>query len=225
MRPIDADESLAWSKNLDALRAGIAARKPDAIERIELQRRKLQDELGRAVSAIGVMQARERATGVPLDEGRAVALNARAELLQGRLSDLRAITARVRAAPLPDDGATPETAARPAVGRDLPESLMDAAMDLKCGWAVRVSGTREALMHYDELRVIGSPGETASRLERAYVAWRSAMAHARLPIWCTELVVCEGKSLLEASRLRGWDPRIIGHQVESGLLVYQVRAT
>jgi hypothetical protein len=91
----------------------------------------------------------------------------------------------------PDDGATPETAARPVVGCDVPENLIDAAMDPRCGWAVRVAGTREALMHYDELRVIGSPGETASRLERAYIGWRSAMAHQRLLTWPTELIVCE----------------------------------
>jgi hypothetical protein len=224
MRPIDADESLAWSKNLEALRAGVAARKPDAVDRVKLQVRKLERELGPLALTLAVMQAKAR-TGVDVDDGRVAAIIGRMDKLRAQLDDLRPILRNIKAVPrADDDGPTSEVAARPTIAYDVPEDLRPVAEDLRCGWLVRTAGLSAAISSYDELRTRGEPGRVAERLERNYVGWRAQMAHSRLPLWPTELVVCEGKSLLQAARLRGWDPRIIGHQVAAGLILYQVHA-
>jgi hypothetical protein len=222
MRQIDAESSLLWSRHLEALRVGVRARSPDGPDRVRREIRRLERELGPLASTLAVIEAKHR-TGHPVDLGRAEAIRARMETLQNQLDDLRPILRNLKAAPHADDrGATPEVAARPAAGCDIPENLLDAAMDLRCGWAVRVSGVREALMHYDEVRIMGSPGETAARLERAYTAWHAEMLRQRMLVWPVTLLVFEGKSALEASRLRNADPRLVTHLACAGLVLYQV---
>jgi hypothetical protein len=212
-----------WSKSIEVLRIALAARKPDAIDRIKLHIRKLEAELGPLVSTIAIQEARLR-TGRHVNVDRTATMRQRVEIIQSRLADLRALLRGVKSTSIPDTGATPETASRAPMMRDIPDDLVGPAMDLRCGWMVRTAGAREAIMRYDEVRIVGSPGETATRLERAYVAWRGAMAHMRLLTWPTEIVVCEGRSLLESARRRHMDPRIIGCLLQAGLLTYQTAA-
>jgi hypothetical protein len=220
MRPIDAENALHWSRHLEALRAGVRNRSPDGPDRIRREIKRLERELGPLASTLSVIEAKHR-TGQPVDLGRGEAIRARFAALQSQVADLRAIMRNVKATPHKEDrGPTSEVAARATIASDIPEDLHGPAMDLRCGWMVRTSGLSAAISSYDELRVSGQAGQVAERLERAYVTWRATMAHSRLLVWPTELVVCEGRSLLESARLRNMDPRIIGHHVASGLIVY-----
>jgi hypothetical protein len=221
---IDAQDALLWRQHLEVLRAGVRNRSSDGAARVRREIKRLEREVGPLALTLAVMQAKAR-TGAEIDDGRVAAIIGRMDKLRAQLDDLRPILRSIKAAPrADDDGPTSEVAARPTIAYDVPEDLRPVAEDLRCGWLVRTAGLSAAISSYDELRVRGEPGRVAERLERSYVGWRAQMAHTRLPLWPTELVVCEGKSLLEASRLRGWDPRIIGHQVAPGLLVFQLHA-
>jgi hypothetical protein len=224
MRPIDAEDALLWSRHLETLRAGVRNRSPDGVDRVRREIKRIERELGPLASTLAVMQARER-TGHPIDLGRAEAIMARMEKLRAQLDDLRPILRNLKATPLPDDhGPTPEVAARPAMGCDIPEDLLGPAMDLRCGWLVRTSGLSAAISSYDELRTRGEPGRVAEMLERAYTAWHAEMQRQRMLIWPVTLLIFEGRSAIEAARLRGADPRMITHLVAAGLILYQVHA-
>jgi hypothetical protein len=221
MRQTDAVIRMLGEQHVDTLRAGIRDRKPDAADRVRLQIRKVESELAPVVLRRAIVE-RCKAAGELVQPALEVVLDANIAALRGKLRELHGVLRETRASAIADHGATQEVAARPLPTRDIPEEFHQTAEDLRSGWIAKTARAQAARMRFDE--VPGEGGQVAERLEIAFDRWHAEMARQRIMVWPVLLIVCEGKSALEAARLRGMDPRAISFLMQAGLIVFEAQA-
>lgn len=221
MRPTDAATQMLWQQHVETLRAGIRARKPDAADRVRLEIRKIEGELAPVVRRRAIVDGC-KAAGEPVQPALEVVLDANIAALRSKLKQLHAVLRETKAAPIADTGATPEVAARPLPMQDIPEAHRQAAEDLRSGWISKTARTQAARSRFDELP--GQAGQVAERFELAFDHWQLEMQRLKLWTWPVLLVVCEGRSVLQASQAKRVDPRIIALMLQVGLLTYELAA-
>jgi hypothetical protein len=219
MRQADAATQMLWQQHVETLRAGIRARKPDAAERVRLEIRKIEGELAPVVRRRAIVDAC-KAAGELVQPALEIVLDANIATLRGKLKQLHAVLRETKAAPIADTGATPEVAARPLPLQDIPEPHRQSAEDLRSGWIAKTARTQAARSRFDEMP--GEAGQVAERFEVAFDRWRAEMERQRLWTWPTILIVCEGRSVMQAAQLRRADPRIIALMLQAGLLTYEL---